>query len=376
MPLQPVRARLFSARALCLIALAMLAGAMLARMEQKAAQAAQAPILWGAYIKGAPWDTSKLDAFEARAGKGASILHWGQPWYHDGAYQPFYAGDFQAVRDHGSIPMLDWGSWDYCCGPDQPRFRLATIIGGDHDAYITRWAQSARAWGHPFFLRFDHEMNGWWQFAWSEQLNNNRPGEFAAAWRHVHDIFVQQGATNATWVWCPNITSARSTPLTTLYPGDSYVDWTCMDGYNWGTDKGNRWQSFAEVFGGSADNDYHNTYQELLDLAPNKPIMIGEVATSDKGGDPGAWVRDALTRQLPTNFPQIKAVVWFNWDADDPGLSWPIESSPSTLAGFAQSIGSSYFAGNQFSRLGSGPIAAPGGDLPIVAADPPDLARP
>ena len=36
-------------------------------------------------------------------------------------------------------------------------------------------------------------MNGWW-WPWSEQLNGNNPGEFVAAWRHVHDIFVQQHA--------------------------------------------------------------------------------------------------------------------------------------------------------------------------------------
>ncbi len=34
-------------------------------------------------------------------------------------------------------------------------------------------------------------------------VNGDQPGEFVAAWRHVHDIFTSVGATNATWVWCP-----------------------------------------------------------------------------------------------------------------------------------------------------------------------------
>ena len=76
----------------------------------------------------------------------------------------------------------------------------------------------------------------------------------------MHDIFAQQGVTNATWVWCPNIASAVSHAAATLYPGDNYVDWTCMDGYNWGTDHGNSWQTFDQVFGGSAYNGDHNTY--------------------------------------------------------------------------------------------------------------------
>jgi hypothetical protein len=39
---------------------------------------------------------------------------------------------------------------------------LAKLYTGTYDAYITQWAQDAKNWGHPFFLRFDHELNGWW----------------------------------------------------------------------------------------------------------------------------------------------------------------------------------------------------------------------
>ena len=31
------------------------------------------------------------------------------------------------------------------------------------------------------------------------------------------------------------------------YPGDEYVDWTGVDGYNWGVRNGG-WQSFEQVF--------------------------------------------------------------------------------------------------------------------------------
>ena len=53
--------------------------------------------------------------------------------------------------------------------------------------------KQAADWGHwPFFLRFDWEMNGFW-FPWNEGVNGNKPGEFVAAWRHVHDIFTEVG---------------------------------------------------------------------------------------------------------------------------------------------------------------------------------------
>jgi mannan endo-1,4-beta-mannosidase len=84
-------------------------------------------------------------------------------------------------------------------------------------------------------------MNGNWE-KWSPANNGSTPdpAAFVAAWRHVHDLFVQNGATNVVWVWCPNATdvpNATSAPWnhwTNYYPGDTYVDWVGIDGYNWG----------------------------------------------------------------------------------------------------------------------------------------------
>lgn len=316
----------------------------------------EAKVYWGAYVQGVPWDAGKLESFEANAGKQLSIIHWGQPWWHAGKYQSFTPGVFDIVRKHGSIPMIDWNSWDYAVRPQsvQPAFSLQTIIAGKHDSYIQSWAEQAKKWGHPFFLSFNHEMNGWW-YPWSEQVNGNRDGEFVQAWRHVHDIFERVGATNVTWVWAPNIDGPRSTSLDTLYPGDQYVDWTSMHGYNWSTDQGNPWMSFKEIF--------QETYDHLLRIAPTKPIMIGEVATSEDGGPSGRpgskaeWIRDALAIQLPSEFPQIKALVWFNWNDDNPKLEWPVETSRQAINSFATAIGSNYYASNDFGSLQSGRIA-------------------
>src|SRR6202021_2452613 len=109
-------------------------------------------------------------------------------------------------------------------------FTLASIIAGDYDAYITNWATAAKAWGHPFFLRFAHEMNGNW-YPWAASVNGNTAGEYIQAWQHVHNIFVSVGATNATWVWCVNVVAGMPTPIGQVYPGDNYVDWLALDGY-------------------------------------------------------------------------------------------------------------------------------------------------
>jgi hypothetical protein len=313
-------------------------------------------IYWGAWIDGAqyglgnpPWDMRSVAAFEANTGKPVSIVHFGQPWSSHGVPQPFYPSPLDAVRQHGAIPLVDWSSWNLgSSGSQQPTFSLSRVIDGSFDAYITAWATGARDWGHPFFLRFDHEMNGSW-FPWSESANGNAAGQFVQAWRHVHDLFVAAGANNVTWVWSPNVDYPGSAALATLYPGSSYVDWVAMDGYNAGLNpvKVDQWRSFSQIFGA--------TYAELGRLAPGKPIMLAEVGSTEFGGSKAAWIANAFDDQLSTAFPDIRALVWFDWTAD--GEDWPIESSASASGAFAHAISSPYFAGNEFSQLSNSPIA-------------------
>src|SRR5579859_2215609 len=298
--------RFFSAAAISFALLASGLAVFVSGFSPTSAAAQSAPSLyWGSYQDSAPFNPGGIDTFESDAGRHESIVHWGEPWEMNGQMMAFQTPQFELIRQRGSIPMIDWSSWNLGLIND-PNFTLAQVYSGRYDSYIASWALSAKAWGHPFFLRFDHEMNGWWQFPWSEQLNGNQPGDYVKAWQHVHDIFTQNGVTNVTWVWCPNIVSANTTPLPELYPGDSYVDWTALDGYNKATDTSS-WLGFGQIFGLSPWSKL-NSYQQVVSLAPSKPMMVGETATSITGGDPGAWASDALLTQLPQTFPQIKAL--------------------------------------------------------------------
>src|SRR5215212_6340896 len=207
------------------------------RAAKSDAQTAGSTIYWGASFGVAPSSANLAGAFstfESRSKKKMAIIAWGQPWQMpDGSWGEFQTSYFSNVRNHGSIPMLTWGSQRLGSGIDQANFQLRDIYGGTYDTYIRRWATAAKSWGHPFFLRFDHEMNSW-GFPWAEGktdsgviVNGNSAGDFVKAWRHVHDIFKSVGATNVTWVWAPNQigNTDRYPVLSTLYPGDAYVDW-------------------------------------------------------------------------------------------------------------------------------------------------------
>ena len=338
------------------------------KAARPAAQTTGPSIYWGAMVDGQAPSTTNLQgamtAFEARSRKKMSIIHWGQPWVmSDGSWGEFQTSYFENVRNHGSIPMLNWTSWRLGSGVNQADFQLRDIYEGRHDAYLQRWATGAKNWGHPFFLRFNHEMNGWW-YPWGEGtlesgaiVNGNSAGDFARAWQHVHDIFTSVGATNVTWVWAPNHMgdSSQYPALSTLYPGDAYVDWTGLSVYN----KYPTWAGLNPLLTGSEGMTwFKNSYNEVLTVAPNKPMMLTEFASpeaGDGGAKKAAWITDALTTQIPINFPKIKAVVWMNWDVDA-GKTYPIESSQAATNAWAAGIGSAIYATNEYAGLNTSPI--------------------
>jgi beta-mannanase len=196
-------------------------------------------------------------------------------------------------------------------------------------------------------------------------VNGNTPGQYVAAWRHVHDIFTAVGANNITWVWSPNIASNGNTAMSELYPGDAYVDWTGLDAYN----KYGTWQSFGALLNGGGLPWLQNSYKELLAVAPAKPVMLAEFASleaGDGGAKKAAWITDALTSAIPAHFPAVKAVVWFNWNSDA-GSSYIVESSAASRAAFSAAIRTSTYAANTFGSLPAGTKIKPLGAAPSSA---------
>ncbi|HET8565969.1 MAG TPA: Ig-like domain-containing protein [Solirubrobacterales bacterium] len=320
-----------------------------------------APVYWGATIGNqftgtpAPWDMTPVSEFQELTGKSMSLVHFFQPWSNcSGGSCSFYSFPWtplENVRNNGSIPVVSWDSETIPSSVSEPDYQLSDIISGRYDSYIREWAGKAKQWGHPFFLRFDWEMNGNW-FPWSEGVNGNKTGEFVAAWRHVHDIFTAVGATNVTWVWCPNVSGYGGMEafkaVSGMYPGDEYVDWTGLDGYNWGTNPshGGQWQTFSQL--------YRASYRYLVEtVAPNKPLMIGEVASSEYGGSKATWIREMLT-QVPTEYPKIRALLWF--DKYDSSMDWPIETSSTATEAFAEVIKNPTYPGASFGSLSTSKI--------------------
>jgi hypothetical protein len=364
-PLRIVLPRLSIAMLVILTGLLVFAargGAAAAQNSRHGKSTTQPPSYWGGWIgdqltgEQAPWDMSAVGKFAELTGKGPSLVEFSAPFTEcdsSGCQVDHFPGEqMTKIRSFGAIPFFSWGSQSIPMEgpPIQPSFSLGRIIAGDYDGYLTEFAEAARAWGNPFFLRFDWEMNGNW-LPWGEGVNGNNPGEFVAAWQHVHDIFTAVGATNVSWVWCPYaFPTGPLAPLKRAYPGNAYVDWTCLDGYNWGRNTVNPhpWRSFDAIF--------HHAYDQVVkSVAPKKPMLLAEVASGGSARAKARWISQ-MFKALRTSYRRIRGLIWF--DQVDRGVQWQIETSRGATRAFARGIHPPAFKGNEFQQL-TGPIRPP-----------------
>jgi len=239
-------------------------------------------------------------------GSGLRIIHRFQAWWGN---DRFLGKEWlDAVAKSGAVPMVTWEPWQRNGAVESTKQRpriLKQIATGKYDAYVRKWARDAVAYHRPIVLRFMHEMNGDW-YPWSPGVNGNTPRAFKAAWRHVHDIFRNEGASNVSWEFSVVANAGdRATSrhiLNTYYPGSRYVDWVGVSGFNWSLRR----------YGGSLSYDdvFRPSYEVVKTF--NKPIIFSEVGTtSAQIKRSPAWVRDALT-STATRFPRVKALVWYD----------------------------------------------------------------
>jgi FlgD Ig-like domain/Glycosyl hydrolase family 26 len=229
---------------------------------------------------------------------------------------------------NGRIPMITWKGTS-----------LAEVLSGRDDGMIRARARGVRALGRPVFLRWGWEMNGSWS-EWGGASNGGAgvgPKRYIEAWRHIHDLFRQEGASNVAWVWSPNDSDVPSQPWnhwTRYYPGDAYVDWVGIDGFNWGTSQDwSSWRSLAEII--------EPIYR---DYAGRKPIMVSETGSARHGGSKAQWLDDARS-SLEQRFPHVRAFVYF--DAPGSPADWRVTTSATAGSAYKAWAHDPYFEGGR-----------------------------
>lgn len=254
-----------------------------------------------------------VEALEDHLGRKIDIDHHFYPWDKE-----FPTEIERWNLDNGRLPMISWNGRDVFAGD---------IAAGEHDPLIMDRAARVKELDGTVLIRWFWEMDGNKKAEWA-----GAPADYIAAWRHIHDTFDEQGATNVDWVWCPNASAFRDGEAQAFYPGDGYVDWICADGYNWAPGReGDEWRSFRDIF----DGFYAWAAEQ------GKPIMIGEYGVQEGApGEKAAWIAD-LQATVKTEFPLIRALVYFNANQD---YDWRMNTSETAYAAFKEMANDPFFS--------------------------------
>jgi hypothetical protein len=261
---------------------------------------------------GVSTDIGRLDAFDEAAGLPA-----GQ---HPAIYDQWTTpdGDVQPILDsartrQGMAPMISWNL----------SMTGGQITGGRQDAYIEKQAAAVKAYGGPVFIRLDWEMNATWYPDWN--IPAVSPADYIAGWRHVYELFQQQGAGNAAFVWCPTLWNGPGDRSPgTWYPGDAYVDWLAVDAY-----PQSAVQSFIMTGPGGLDDTAAFAVQH------NKPLMIAEWAPALPQPDTAAAM-DLVFAFAAAHPHTVKALVYFDFTTG--GKDYTLRDHPVGAADFRKRV--------------------------------------
>lgn len=209
---------------------------------------------------------------------------------------------------------------------------IPEIISGLYDQQIKEWAEGLKNIGEPVFVRPLDEMNGGWA-PWCAWFYGKDTELYIQAWRHIVDIFRVAKADNVFFVWNPH---ERSYPdfqwnnAHLYYPGDDYVDWIGLGGYNNGNvQQGDVWREFEEIF--------KPLYTEYIKYYPDKPFMLTEFGCNEAGGDKAKWIEKAMASLTNNNYPNLKIATWF--DSQNNAMLYQLDSSEEAFAAFQKGLG-------------------------------------
>jgi hypothetical protein len=272
--------------------------------------------------------------FAARSGKRPSLVKTFHNLNCDWSASGWCGQLLRAVDREGSTSYLAL-DLRWTGAPEQGL--LDAINAGAADARLTAMARAFASFGKPVLLEPAWEMNGDWAYAWQGVQNGGdaaAPAKYRAAWRRIVEVFRREGAANVRWVFNPNVGNPVAAGAGTghwnwygnYYPGDAYVDYVGAHGFNAPRVWGGSWQSFGEMFDGARAD---HILSDLEQRYPTKPIIVGEFASDESGGDKARWIADAYRTLL--SHPNVVGAVWFNMNKE---ADWRIESSPAAEAAF------------------------------------------
>lgn len=209
-----------------------------------------------------------------------------------------------AIWDAGYVPVVTLEPWNIDGVSSAGLFEDGDTIRG--------WATRLADWveespERTLFLRPAHEMNGSW-YPWSVGAGLD-PADYRRAWRTMYDTFREAGLVGerVRWLWCINAETTADVDPLSCYPGDDYVDWVGVDGYNFGDSQA--WSTWIDP-----GTVFESAFERLRTLT-DAPLSVPEfgcspmrAGTHDPSGK-STWITDAF--DLFDDW-DVRLAGWFN----------------------------------------------------------------
>jgi len=191
---------------------------------------------------------------------------------------------------------------------------LQEVAAGRSDEYIRRVARALRDTEQPVIVRFAHEMDlapdG------SHPWSGGDPETFIAAWRHVHEVFASEQATNVRFLWSPGgVLLDNEFVSDRWYPGRDVVDLVGFSAFG-------SWQWEPRALSDVGQDAYALRTPEELVLPRyqaiaryGKPVILPEVGLETHPGrlnEEQRWLRAFADLMAGPDLPLLRGVVYFN----------------------------------------------------------------
>ena len=252
--------------------------------------------LWGAYLS-----DGNVSAFQTTVGKTMDM----QAVFYG------FGDSFPSSSDKTKTLLIYW---------EPSNISLSSIISGGQDSTIKQFVTQAKTYGGPVILVPGEEINGNWD-TWDGAYGSNTPALAVSAFKHIHDVVYSVGAANVKIGWDVNNDSVPDTSANAIanyWPGSNYVDYVCVDGFNFG----NPWQTYSSVFSSALSQV----------RGYGKPILITSMASAESS-QKAAWITDALNQI--SSYSSITGFIWFNENKEQ---DWLVNSDAAALQAFQTGI--------------------------------------
>lgn len=282
-------------------------------------QTKETPFYLGISLEGDHILKKQLVSIEDEIGFKPSFINLFLQFPENPSSKNFPLDALEEIWSFGSVPIITLEPFILIHSKKQ----IITIdMLPKYDQYLSYLSYVIKNFNRPIIIRLAHEMNIS-KYHWGvNKLDERSATIYKDLYRYIVLFFKQEKVNNILWAFCPNADSVPNLAWNNIenyYPGDDVVDILGLDGYDFGSELIDGWQSYPRSF----EQIFSSSLKILKKLNSRLPIFIFETATNDENRK--KWILDSLSY---AKREKIDALIWFQIDKEQ---KWKLTSKDAAI---------------------------------------------